>query len=230
MDKAKVKKAWNVISAVIVAFILIAAICALGVAVGYRVQGQTLTVGGTQIRLVLTGSMEGEAEDSIRTHSVIAIKTVPEDKEQADEFIRSLKEGDIITFRSSAPGETGMVITHRIIDVREDGGEITFITKGDANDSADASPVKAENVIGAVTGSDYPLGAILTFLTSSTGIVVCLIVPAALIMIYEIFRIAFLVSKDKKQKSQSEAEDREREIERLRRELDELKRREENND
>ena len=58
MDKTKVKKAWNVISEVIVAFILIAAICALGVAVGYRVQGQTLTVGGTQIRLVLTGSME----------------------------------------------------------------------------------------------------------------------------------------------------------------------------
>ena len=230
MDKVKGKKVRNIVSAVIVAIVLIAAICALGVSIAYRVQGQTLTIGGTQFRLVLTGSMEGEEEDSIRTNSVIAIKTVPKDAEEARKFIDELEAGDIITFYDTSLGADDIVVTHRIVEIRQTSGGTSFITKGDANNTQDASPVDESDVIGVVTGSNYAFGAFLTFLTSTTGIVVCLIVPAAVIMIYEIFRIAFLVSKDKKQKSQSEAEDREREIERLRRELDELKRREENNE
>lgn len=230
MDKVKGKKVWNIVSAVIVAIVLIAAICALGVSIAYRVQGQTLTIGGTQFRLVLTGSMEGEEEDSIRTNSVIAIKTVPKDAEEARKFIDELEVGDIITFYDTSLGADDIVVTHRIVEIRQTSGGTSFITKGDANNTQDASPVDESDVIGVVTGSNYAFGAFLTFLTSTTGIVVCLIVPAAVIMIYEIFRIAFLVNKDKKQKRQSEMDEKEQEIERLRQELEEMKKRGESND
>ena len=65
------------------------------------------------------------------------------------------------------------------------------------------------------------------FLCSTTGIVVCLSVPAALILIYEIFNIARIVRADRHRKQQEESDAREREIERLRAELEELKRGEE---
>ena len=81
-----------------------------------------------------------------------------------------------------------------------------------------------------MTCSNYQLVAFLTFLTSATGLVVCLIIPAAIIMIYEIFRSAFLVRKDKKDKRKSELDEKEQEIERLRRELDDRKQRGEDND
>ena len=231
MDKTKTKKVWNVVSSIIVGVVLVAAVCALGVAIGYRAQGQTLTVGGSQLRLVLTGSMEGSEEDSIRTNSVITVKTVPEDAEQAREFMDSLEVGDVITFYDTSLGASALVVTHRIVGITDNGnGGVSFTTKGDANDSPDPSPVDEGDVIGVVTGSNYPLGAFLTFLTSATGIVVCLIIPAAIIMIYEIFRIAFLVRKDKKDKRKSELDEKEQEIERLRRELEEMKKRGEDND
>ncbi len=64
---------------------------------------------------------------------------------------KSLKKGDIITFKSSDPRLNGMVITHRINEVLKDSkGNISFITKGDNNYSVDDAEVLPENIYGKV--------------------------------------------------------------------------------
>ena len=62
------------------------------------------------------------------------------------------------------------------------------------------------------------------FLCSSTGIIVCLIVPASVILIYEVINIIRILRSEKRRKQQEETDAREQEIERLRAELEELKR------
>ena len=56
-----------------------------------------------------------------------------------------LKVGDIISFRVTG---SDTPVCHRIIEVHSEGGVLSFITKGDANDSIDPSPVLAEAVKG----------------------------------------------------------------------------------
>ena len=53
-----------------------------------------------------------------------------------------IQKGDVIAFRAS--GTQKKTIIHRVIDEGPNG----FITKGDANERADANPVTAQRVIG----------------------------------------------------------------------------------
>ena len=215
------------ISTVLVSVILLAALVALAVAIGYRVQGETLTVGGMQYRIVLTGSMEGDREDSIRTDSLIGIRVVPDEEAAREAFFAELGEGDIITFndwsRTGAAGDP-LVNTHRIVEVIGTGDGVRYRTQGDANSGPDARLVEQGDVIGVVEWNNYPLGAMLSFLCSTKGIVICLIVPAGLILIFEVINIVRIVRSDKRREQQQETAAREQEIERLRRELEELKR------
>ncbi len=56
-----------------------------------------------------------------------------------------IQPGDVITFVFN---EEGALATHRV--VRVDSASGTFTTKGDANNSEDARPVRWENVVGKV--------------------------------------------------------------------------------
>jgi signal peptidase I len=56
----------------------------------------------------------------------------------------SLKVGDVIQFRV----EKEVSVMHRLIRIEEVAGKKQFITKGDANGTADPNPVLPENVMG----------------------------------------------------------------------------------
>lgn len=55
--------------------------------------------------------------------------------------VDSVEEGDIIAFSLS----DGSQVTHRVHSINEDG---SIITKGDANDDVDISPIVKEQIIG----------------------------------------------------------------------------------
>ena len=64
---------------------------------------------------------------------------------------KTLKKGDIITFKSSDSRLNGIIITHRINEVLKDSnGNITFVTKGDNNYDVDDSVVLPQNIYGKV--------------------------------------------------------------------------------
>lgn len=101
-----------------------------------------LSPGGSPFQLfnVLTGSMG----DTINPNSLVVTKSI-----SAEE----LNIGDIVTYE-----RYDEIVTHRIIDKSNEGGETSFVTKGDRNNNADALPVKGEQIQGKVVFSVPMLG------------------------------------------------------------------------
>lgn len=121
---------------------------------------------GCEIYHVISGSME----PSIPTGSVVYVKETEASEIQTD---------DVIAYYSSE--DTGAIITHRVIQNRVVSGE--FITKGDANDKEDVTPVSYERLIGKVILSIPFLGSVLTVISGTSGkiFVGCLIVIAVIL-------------------------------------------------
>jgi signal peptidase len=73
------------------------------------------------------------------------------------------KVGQVITFHKNDE-----LVSHRLIAINADG---SLTTKGDANDSADPSPVDPGDVIGGVTGSPPGVGFWVEYLRNPLTIV-----------------------------------------------------------
>ena len=88
--------------------------------------------------------------------------------------------GDVITYQ--AVSDRPAVVTHRIIGVGyAANGEITFRTRGDANDAADAEPVRAVQVRGELWYALPYLGYVNTWVTGRTRSVLVYAVSAVLV-------------------------------------------------
>ncbi|MBO1741750.1 signal peptidase I [Leifsonia sp. TF02-11] len=100
----------------------------------------------------------------------------------------SLHVGDVVTYQlhSGKPD----VVTHRIVRVEASSdGTKRYITQGDANAVADASPVRAEQVRGRVW---YAIPAVgwLAVVKNSTSLQPWLIGVGALLVLYSLISIA----------------------------------------
>ena len=124
-------------------------------------------------RYVSTGSMEPK----IKVASLVLI---------AKTDVAKLNKGDIINF---LPAGSAVSITHRIADIKTVDNQISFITKGDANNIADIDPVPAQNVLGKVVLSIPYLGYFYTWIKTPVGFVVAVILPALYILISEFLAI-----------------------------------------
>ncbi len=105
---------------------------------------------GYQVLAVLSGSME----PTIPVGSVIYYKAADPE---------ALKVGDILTYRV----DESVLVTHRIAEKNME--EQIFITKGDANKSIDARPVKFSQALGKVEGHLPYLGYVAIFFNTSRG-------------------------------------------------------------
>lgn len=105
-----------------------------------------------------------------------------------------LKENDVITFYSTNSFFGGTPITHRIVEVLEvpDRGKM-FRVKGDANESADEEKVYPSNIIGKVMFKIPQLGKLQFFLTTKGGWLVAILIPALIIVGYDIFKLVRLI-------------------------------------
>lgn len=152
--------------------------------------------------IVLSGSMETE----IYAGDVAVVK-------EAD--TASLKKGDIIAFKS---GE--IVITHRIYDIIQEEGETRYITKGDNNNAEDNGYVLPEQIEGVYQFKISRLGNLAMFIQTPIGMIVCLSVPFIILVLVQIIdskrNQKYIEEKRNKQKIMEE------EIERLKKENEEL--------
>lgn len=169
------------ISKLVTYILLLLFLLTLFMVVSSRINGGIPQVFGYQMMNVLSGSMEPD----IHTGSVVLIKPGNDPAKY--------EKGDIITFRSA---EENKIITHRIMEVNTLQGSVSYTTKGDANDGADHEPVTPSNVIGEYQGFTIPLiGYLFAFIKSKAGIAAFLIVPGALIMLWQMVSIWRLISK-----------------------------------
>ena len=111
---------------------------------------------GYEIYGITTGSMEPE----LPRGSAVYVKQA-----QPGE----IRPGDRITFVMGT--DTDLVTTHRVVEIDEENQQ--FITKGDANASADVQPVKFSRLVGKVVLGVPMLGTVSLYLHSSGGMAVC---------------------------------------------------------
>lgn len=227
-----------VLNAVFICFFLLCALALFLAVTSKQNSDGAMKIFGTEMRLVLSSSMEkceetdvsGYAIKDIPVNSVVFIQTVPEGEKEAEEWYSSLKVGDVLTFRYVyASQET---ITHRITEIREkeNGGYIISLSGdnkaasgGALTQTIDTSEDGGLNyIIGKVTGVSYSLGLIITALKSAWGIVFIVIVPCIIIILFEIIRIVETITEQKNAERIAENERKDAEIAELKRRLEEV--------
>jgi len=150
----KLKKAWNVISTVLVVLIVLCAVFLIGTRIlGYRVF------------TVISGSMEPEYS----VGDLIYVKPVD---------VNTIKVDDPITFIMN---EDLVVATHRVVEI--DAENKHFYTKGDANNTIDSSPVHFNNVIGVPQFAIPLMGYVSDFIQNPPGMYITIAVVAILIIV-----------------------------------------------
>ena len=86
--------------------------------------------------------------------------------------IVTLKNGDIIAFRTS----DNYVVTHRIVETKDENGKRYFTTKGDNNKSNDMDPVAFDKIEGVYVTKYSKLGNFVLFIQKPIGFVVIMII------------------------------------------------------
>ena len=163
---------------------------------------------GTAPLAVTTDAMAGEEEGCFSDGALIFVKLLEEDEKE------TLKEGDVITFRSEE-----LFVTYRITEVvrGEDGSVHSFRAIGDKDAKEGVNvplTVSPENVIGVVTGSVAGLGGFAMFLQTPVGVLVFVGIPVVAYLIYDISRIA-LSNKRAKAAQGEKLREKDEEIARL---------------
>ncbi len=154
----KIKKIWNGFTTVIVAVVVVLAILMAGA-----------RVVGLRVFTVLSGSME----PTYHVGALIYVKSVD---------YTELEAGDVITFML----DENTVATHRITEVvpdEDDPDVLRFRTKGDANDSEDASLVHYKNVIGTPVFTIPCLGYVANYIQNPPGTYIAIAVGAILLLL-----------------------------------------------
>lgn len=138
---------------------------------------------GLQVYTVLSGSM-------VPTYDVGSLIYV-KPKEPNE-----IKVDDILTFKIDS---SDTVVTHRVVEiVYDDMNNRLFKTQGDANDTVDENAVKEGNIIGKPVFTIPFLGYIATFIQTSTGRIISIVI--SFIMVLIVFTIDYVTDDKKKER------------------------------
>ena len=168
------------------------------IAKSYIHKDEVPSVGGKFPMIVLTDSMY----PVIEAGDLIICNTA-----EADE----IRVNDVISFYDPMGSGTS-VVTHRVLEIVTEDGEISFRTKGDNNNAEDTALVPADNLIGIYQSRIAMVGHVAMFMQTTPGLIVCCVCPILLLVGYDMLR------RRKFEKTQKQDTDA------LLRELEELRR------
>jgi len=80
-------------------------------------------------------------------------------------------------------------VTHRIVEVKTEEDQVSYITKGDANQSPDMDPRPKDMIVGKVVYGLPYLGFPVGFAKTQTGFIALIVIPATIIIYSEILKI-----------------------------------------
>ena len=144
------------------------------IAKSYINKDEVPSIGGTLPLIVLTDSMYPEIESG----DLIICRTA-----EAED----IKVNDVISFFDPA-GNGSSVVTHRVIELVEKDGELYFRTRGDNNNTEDKALVPADHLIGVYKLRIAGAGNLAMFMQSTTGLIICVILPIILLVGYDVIR------------------------------------------
>lgn len=141
------------------------------------------SISGYLPMIVLTDSMYPE----IKSGDLIICHTIDAE---------AVRENDVIAFFDPA-GNGSSVVTHRVAEIVNKDGKLSFRTKGDNNNTEDKDLVPAENLVGIYKTRIAGAGNIAMFMQTTTGLIVCVILPIILLVGYDIIRRRVYEKKNK---------------------------------
>ena len=132
---------------------------------------------GVMPLVVLSGSMSGDAPDHIEVGDLIFVREVKDASE--------LTVNTVITFR-----EGQSLVTHRIIGINDPDkyGNISYQTKGDANNLEDKDPVYLEDIVGIYSWRIPFVGDVALFMQTPLGMILFIGLPLGAYLLYDVFR------------------------------------------
>lgn len=130
----------------------------------------------------------------------------------------TLKEGDIIAYISRNSSNYGETVTHKIRALTTDeNGDPGFITYGTTTNTDDETVVTYAYVLGRYVGALPKVGKFFSFLKTTPGYILCILVPFTLLIVYNGVNCIALFRRYKREQT----EKLEREHEKLRAEREE---------
>lgn len=144
--------------------------------------------GGFRVFNVLTGSME----PAIKTGSMVIVRPA-----------ENYKINDIITFNPVGKADK-TPITHRIHDIRVQGGTPIYITKGDANEVQDLTEIGQYQIIGKMIFGVPYIGAVVNVAKTPVGFTLLIIVPAVIFIYEELKKVWREITKTRTKKRENE--------------------------
>lgn len=176
----KQKKILSIVVTVVqVVLVLVAVIASIIILV--NPSQATIRETGITLMPVLSGSMDGDKPDSFAEGDLLIVHAPNDAKYDPTNLV----VGDIITFEWQV-GSAKIYNTHRIIEVVEAGGDVRYTTRGDANPENITESVSSSKVLGICTGALKGVGKTITFLQTPLNFLLVILLPLALLFIYNI--------------------------------------------
>lgn len=141
---------------------------------------------GWRVDLVCSGSMDPE----LKVGTLLVTRPV-----EPEEIL----VGDIITFSPKGITLGENMVSHRVIGI-EEASPLYFRTKGDANDNPDPFMVPTRNLLGRISFKIHYVGYIASFLQTTWGFLLGLVVPGLIIITIYITSIRRLLRNNRKER------------------------------
>lgn len=179
---------------IIKAIIFIILILYVAFILAQRISGNQ-SIMGYRIFAVATGSMVPD----YNVNDVLLIKEVNHEE---------LKVGDDITYLGNREDVNGRIVTHRIIEIKEENGEKTYLTKG-INNTVEDPRIDDNQIYGKVMGKIPVVTEINHIVKNQYGFFFLIFVPIVAVIFLEIADTVTAIKKDKKEAEQNEEKERE---------------------
>lgn len=147
-------------------------VCVFTIIFLQRVSNNSINLAGFSIYTVVTESMYPK----YKVYDMILVKSVD---------TKSIKVHDDVVYKGEKSDFQGKIVTHRVEDITEDNGVLTFTTKGINNDIED--PLVNENqIMGKVVHKLLLLSLISKVINNTYGFYFLIFVPLVVVIFLEI--------------------------------------------
>lgn len=140
-----------------------------------KVSNNDFSIGGIRVFTVVTGSMLPEYEIG---DMIISIETEPKD----------IKVGDNIVYKGLVDDFNGKIVTHKVIEKKQEKNKYNFITKG-LNNSIEDPEITEDQILGKVVYKTIILSVISKLINNTSTFFFVIFIPFAFLVFCEIIDI-----------------------------------------
>lgn len=144
------------------------------IAKSYINEDEIPSLGGVFPMIVLTDSMYPE----IAAGDLIICNTLESEEVQVN---------DVISFFDPMGSGTS-VVTHRVLEIVEENGQLSYRTKGDNNNAEDQVLVPQDKLVGIYRSRIPGLGHVAMFMQTTPGLILCVVCPVLLMVGFDMLR------------------------------------------